>query len=297
MIIDYHNYDYNRPLRNIKSAGYGINQYNGNIKGIRWNSDYNPIAGKEHAYSYLYNRNNWLQAADYGHFTGDYSSLPTITEGEPGTAAQDDLPTTEVVDAGTTKNYRANKTITLQPGFHAKSGSIVSAKTLGWDTVHDVNAGSLATNANGDYKVDHLTYDANGNIQSLHRNKHTEAGSNAMDQLSYTYKPDKPNQLLRVDDAVTGTTNADDIKDQSGDNYIYNEIGQLVQNTSENITYFYNASGLVTEVQKNHTPLVKFFYRMERRENVLWTFLANRPAGVVAAIGYAKNPITLAMET
>ncbi|WP_123877500.1 RHS repeat-associated core domain-containing protein [Flagellimonas maritima] len=41
---------------------------------------------------------------------------------------------------------------------------------------------------------------------------------------------------------------------------MYNTIGQLVRNTSEDIAYIYNASGLVTEVQKEGEPLVKFFY-------------------------------------
>ncbi len=260
MIIDYHEYDYNRPKRNIKSANYGANQYNGNIKGIRWNSDYNPLAGKEHTYSYQYNRNNWLQAANYGHFTGDYSSLPTITEGEEGTADREDYPTTDVWNSGTGKNYLANKTITMKPGFHAKSGSTVSAKISGMGATHNVNAGALAVNANGDYKVDNITYDANGNIKSLDRNKQTANGSNAMDQLSYTYKTDKPNQLLRVDDAVGSVSGADDIEDQDGTNYTYNEIGQLIKNNEENIAYLYNASGLVTEIKKGNQPALKFFY-------------------------------------
>ncbi|WP_159090778.1 RHS repeat-associated core domain-containing protein [Aquimarina aquimarini] len=263
MIIDYHDHDYNRPLRNIKSANYGINQYNGNIKGIRWNSDYNPVQGKEHTYNYTYNRNNWLQGAEYGHFTGDYTSLPTISEGEEGTAAQDHVTTTDVINSGS-KEYIANKSITLQAGFHAKARSNVSAKISGSGVVHDVNAGTLAANANDDYKVDNITYDTNGNILSLNRNKHTEnGGGNAMDRLSYKYDTtnNKPNQLKQVIDTAGDVAGADDIGTQTDpDNYVYNTIGQLVTNRSENITYLYNASGLVTEVQKSNQPLVKFFY-------------------------------------
>ncbi len=262
MMIDYHDHDYNRPLRNIKSAAYGTNQFNGNIKGIRWNSDYNPLSGKEHTYSYQYNRNNWLQQATYGNFTGEYTSTPTISEGGGGgNAEQDYIVSTDIVNSGGTKIYEANRSITMKPGFHAKAGSDVSGKIDGGaPSVRDINAGTLANNANGDYKVDNITYDANGNIQSLDRNKHTENGSNAMDQLSYTYKTDKPNQLLRVDDAAGDVAGADDIGDQNGDNYVYNSIGQLLKNNTENITYIYNASGLVTEVHKDDIPLVKFFY-------------------------------------
>ncbi|SHI32538.1 RHS repeat domain-containing protein [Aquimarina spongiae] len=260
MIIDYHSYDYNRPKRNIKSASYGVDQYNGNIKGIRWNSSYSPVAGKEHAYSYGYGRDNWLKSANYGYFTGDYSSLPVINEGEAGTAADENITTSAVWNSGTSKNYLANNTIVLKPGFHAKSGSVVSAKISGSSTVHDVNAGNLVMNANGDYKVDNLSYDANGNIQSLNRNKNTVGGSNAMDQLSYVYKTNKPNQLLRVDDAAGDVSGADDIGDQNGNNYLYNEIGQLIQNNQDNISYLYSPRGLVTEVKQGNQPLVKFFY-------------------------------------
>ncbi len=265
MIIDYHDYDFNRPLTNIKSANYGVNQYNGNIKGIRWNSDYNPLANnKEHLYNYTYNRNNYLKSAEYGDFTGDYTSVPTIIEGEviEGGSSYDNLSFSNTISSGSTVIKDANDWILLEPGFHGKSGSDVSLSISGGTIAgeHDVNAGTYTPNSNGDYKVDNLTYDANGNIQSLDRNKHTDENGNAMDQLSYVYKDDKPNQLLRVDDAVTGATNADDIKDQDGENYVYNKIGQLVHNHEENISYFYNASGLVTEVHKDNVPLVKFFY-------------------------------------
>ncbi|WP_378185630.1 RHS repeat domain-containing protein [Aquimarina sp. W85] len=264
MIIDYNTHDFNRPLPNIKSTDYGTDQFNGNIKGIRWNTE-NPIAaGKENVYTYEYNRNNWLTQAEFGEFTGDYSSVPTIQEDETGTAAQNTITTTQVFHTGYTYTYTANVSIVMKPGFHAKRGSNITAKISGSKGMREVNAGSYESNATDDYKVDQITYDANGNIQSLHRNKHTEAGNNSMDQLSYTYKTDKPNQLLRVDDAITAPTNADDIKDQTGDvngeNYKYNTIGQLVENIDDKITYLYNASGLVTEVQKDKQPLVKFFY-------------------------------------
>ncbi|WP_025742629.1 RHS repeat domain-containing protein [Aquimarina pacifica] len=266
MIIDYHDYDFNRPLTNIKSADYGINQYNGNIKGIRWNSDYNPLeTGKEHTYNYVYNRNNYLKSAEYGNFTGDYTSVPTIIEGvdASGSAEDDDATYSGTVSAGNSLSKTVNNSISLKPGFHGQSGCNVSLKIDGGndtEAVHDINAGTYTPNIDGDYKVDNLTYDANGNIQSLDRNKHTDENGNTMDQLSYVYKNDKPNQLLRVDDAVTTATNADDIKDQDGENYVYNEIGQLIHNHEENISYFYNASGLVTEVHKDNVPLVKFFY-------------------------------------
>ena len=108
----------------------------------------------------------------------------------------------------------------------------------------------------GDYDVSHITYDANGNIQSLRRN-----GQGALDDLSYSYDPNKPNQLRQVEDAVASGANGDDIDTQTdANNYVYNEIGQLIENKAEQIQYFYNASGLVTEVWYEGSPKVKFMY-------------------------------------
>ncbi|SEB38714.1 RHS repeat-associated core domain-containing protein [Tenacibaculum sp. MAR_2009_124] len=82
-----------------------------------------------------------------------------------------------------------------------------------------------------------------------------------MDDLSYHYKADKPNQLQRVEDRVVIDTHANDIKNQTTtDNYKYNSIGQLTENVDENVKYEYNASGLVTKVRYNNKIRVEFFY-------------------------------------
>jgi len=190
MAIDYHKDDYKRSQPNITSTTFGIDQYNGNIKAVRWNNDYNKLTNAQNTYSYQYNNNNWLISANYG----EYSSN----------------------------------------GFVA--------------------------NSTGDYGVTGISYDANGNIQTLNRTKNTESGSNAMDNFTYHYKNDKPNQLDRVEDTAPVITGADDLKTQTAGNYIYNAIGQLTENTGEAVKYFYNTSGLVTELSKNNVPLVKFFY-------------------------------------
>ncbi|MHA7832353.1 MAG: hypothetical protein ACX93O_14760 [Flagellimonas sp.] len=113
----------------------------------------------------------------------------------------------------------------------------------------------------GDYDVASITYDANGNIQSLVRNKDPNDQNNpAMDALTYNYDPERPNRLLWVDDAEGDVPVADDLDDQAPGNYQYNSIGQLTKDVSEGIAYIYTASGLVAEVQQNGQPLVKFFY-------------------------------------
>ena len=119
---------------------------------------------------------------------------------------------------------------------------------------------SYTQNSNNDYQVSNLTYDANGNIKTLKRNKHYQSG-NAMDNLTYNYDSTKKNQLKRIIDAAGNAANANDIYTQvNANNYVYNQIGQLIENKEEQLKYYYNTSGLVTEIKKNNLSLVKFFY-------------------------------------
>ncbi len=239
MQIDYHNKDYSRSERsNINTQSYGKDQFNGNIKGIRWNNE--SFANTQQTYSYYYNKNNWLTDAVYGQYantSGDGSTINIIDS--------------EIYE-NTTKNFKATNSITFTPGFYAKpvAGEEVTAKIV---------TGTATDFQSREYNVFDITYDANGNIRTLNRNK-DGASNNAMDQLSYNYDPQKPNQLLRVDDAAGEVLAGKDIGDQDENNYEYNKIGQLVKNDEENIEYIYNASGLVTEVKKDNETRVKFFY-------------------------------------
>ena len=284
MHIDYHTFDYARTQRsNITSAAIGTNQFNGNIKNTRWNTSGSLPTPREHIYSYEYNKNNWLSDAKFSAI--DY--IPSV---------EVDITSIAVTNPGQSLHLRASNSIRLLPGFRAKTGSDFTAKIK--------DEGIIIPK--GDYNVSNITYDANGNIQTLNRNKNTENGSNKMDQLSYNYKTDKPNQLKRVDDAVLIATNANDIKDQTTENnYIYNSIGQLIENKDEQLKYEYNASGLVTEVQKNGTPLVRFFYddrgQRIRKEtliytDVLTTYYVRDAAGSVMGIytgGVRGNQLSL----
>jgi len=109
-----------------------------------------------------------------------------------------------------------------------------------------------------------LTYDANGNIKTLQRTN--EAGT-IVDNLSYNYTNTGKNQLNSITEIAPVTADINDIENQSPGNYVYDAIGQLKQNISENLYYFYNTLGLVTEVKKGSNTLVKFFYN-ERRQRI-----------------------------
>ncbi len=254
MQIDYHSADYLRAnTKGISATTYGTDQLNGNIKGIRWNSEIGQNSAGQNSYEYTYNRNNWLTDAVYGVYN-------TVSN----TAIDPIVPSSAVVNSGQSLHLKATASIILGDGFHAKTGSTFTGII--------VSANGFIKNSKDDYKVSGITYDANGNIKKLNRNKHTENGTNAMDVLTYEYDEanNKPNQLKQVvDDA--GQVGANDIGDQNANNYHYNSIGQLIENhenvdpndsndLDDIIRYTYNASGLVTEVSRKNVSLVKFYY-------------------------------------
>ncbi len=237
MTIDYFSDDYKRSTAFSPLTG-GTDQHNGNIKGITWNTDSSTSTGKVQ-YTYDYNRENWLTEAN---FSGEGSTSTVIADITISTVADPD----QVV--------RASSSVTFDLGAEVEA-------ITGKEFIAEI--GEATESGATDYRVSNITYDANGNIQTLTRNKNTVSGSNAMDALSYEYDPLKPNQLKRVQDAVTEATGVNDIKTQAdANNYVYNEIGQLIENKEEDIAYVYNATGLVTEVNKasDGSPIVKFYY-------------------------------------
>ena len=242
MNLHYYNGDYHRKNTPtlVPDISGGIEQYNGNIKAITWNTKRHDFSAVKNSYYYSYNKNNWLTGASFNQpITADvnFNSLEI----------RDDL-------TAESEDVKATKTILFKPGFELKA---TASLELSGKIVENIEGG---VDGKGDYNVYNITYDENGNIQSLHRNKNKDGGSNEMDKLSYYYKKDKPNQLVQVKDAVGNVNGANDIGSQNDLNYMYNEIGQLVENKSENIKYVYNSSGLVSEVIKNGLPLVKFYY-------------------------------------
>lgn len=235
MAINYHHRDYQRqntPIT-VPTSTTGQDQFNGNIKGITWNNNYEEEVPPVQ-YEYAYNRNNWLTEAN---FYGD--SLNNIE--------QDIVLDTLIANNQT---IQAANSVSLQPGFE------VTATDSSRFVIEIIEADSLSK---GDFRVYDIAYDANGNLQSLSRNKHTENGSNEMDKLSYNYY-NGGNRLEYVQDSVTAETNAPDIKNQNPGNYLYNSIGQLIYNQQDDLTYSYNTAGLVTRIEKDEQTLVEFVY-------------------------------------
>jgi RHS repeat-associated protein len=142
----------------------------------------------------------------------------------------------------------------------ANFGNIATVGSTNDNTPSSTYEGPLLT-ASTDYKVFNLTYDPNGNIQTLKRNAY---GTNlAMDQLTYSYNSN--NQLNKVVDAITSNNynNLELQPNQGANNYTYNQIGQMIGDDNADLYYEYNAYGLVTGTYKNSnhtTALMKIDY-------------------------------------
>ena len=131
----------------------------------------------------------------------------------------------------------------------------------GAGAVRTNNDFATATN-NGDYSVD-LTFDLNGNIETLNRNG-TTAISQAMDLMTYSYQPNT-NKLLSVNDQALDNSGYNDIKQgMAANNYTYDDIGQLIEDKAEEIDEIvWNVQNKVREVKRSTgsvKPDLEFIY-------------------------------------
>ena len=121
--------------------------------------------------------------------------------------------------------------------------------------------------AKEDYKTKY-SYDANGNLLSLHRNATTAEGRKLMmDELEYVYETKEngyernTNKLRQVRDAVASGNYSDDIDSQGKDNYAYDEIGNLIEDKQEGITKIdWTVYGKVQKVSKQDGSFTEFRY-------------------------------------
>ncbi|MEL6867958.1 MAG: hypothetical protein AAFP19_26270, partial [Bacteroidota bacterium] len=209
LALDYHTTDYVRKGTYInygRDEG-GLDQFDGRIKSVRWNTrgtSIQPPVNLQHMYSYQYDWKQQLTDATYGYYFP--FSLVNNNSGD----GDYDNPKYGVFNANT-------------------------------DTA---------------YKVQNISYDANGNILTLHRKN--GAGAD-MDNMTYIYEhPDflannsayttATNKLRYVTDAA-GFLDMGDVQNQQVDNYIYNANGEIEKDLEKNISLVYNSFGKLDEIR------------------------------------------------
>ncbi|MCD2261034.1 RHS repeat domain-containing protein, partial [Psychroserpens luteolus] len=195
---------------------------------------------------------NDLFGMSIDYYNGDYvrssSSIKTTPQG------------TNRYDGNIKATRWSTKGLTSPSVQDAYTYSYNSNKWLDGATFGSANSNAVISSS-ADYKVSNITYDANGNIETLKRTKNSVFGNNQMDNFSYSYNSNK-NQLNRVSDTDPSPSDADDLESQPNNNYQYNAIGQLYRDLQAGITYEYNTTGLVTRIKKTATnlPIVEFAY-------------------------------------
>jgi hypothetical protein len=127
-------------------------------------------------------------------------------------------------------------------------------KPIGYNGPNNI----LTTNLTNDYRVHNLTYDLNGNILTLSRNA-WQASPNGLnlDNLTYHYNSCS-NKLNYVADAVgTNPYNKLGFKPgQNGNNYLYNNAGEITQDNNDNKKYEYNSLGNITVLKDASNNLI-----------------------------------------
>ncbi len=134
--------------------------------------------------------------------------------------------------------------------------------------------------------LEKLSYDKNGNIQSLLRHGDSDANDYefVIDELQYTYHPENQNQLVKVIDFSNSPQgfkdDSDGITDESND-YTYDDFGNLITDLNKSIekisynhlnlpveivfsngkiTYLYNATGLKLQKMVYVNDIIKTDY-------------------------------------
>ncbi|HBX85528.1 MAG TPA: hypothetical protein DEH40_12580 [Marinilabiliales bacterium] len=132
---------------------------------------------------------------------------------------------------------------------------------------------SLTTNA--EYYNENLTYDANGNINSLTRKQ----GTATIDNLTYNYL-NNGNRLKYVSDAATASGGFIDGNTGTGTDYTYDGNGNMVTDLNKKLNIAYNYLNLPNKITTtvNTTDKVEYLYDASGAKLAKLTSTANNPA-------------------
>ena len=188
------------------------------------------------------NRNKWLARDAYAYalqyHDGDYTSIGSTNLGGADTDFWNVASSNILGNTGPEGLYNGNIVGMLTDIKQLNVSGIegLQAMSYQYDQLHRIKEAqsynaAVGTN-NGDVTFtnsntyqSNYTYDANGNLKTL--NRWGQLGQ--MDQLTYTYASNKPNQLSHVDDGIGGGNYGEDVDDQNVDNYGYDAIGNLTK--------------------------------------------------------------------
>lgn len=142
--------------------------------------------------------------------------------------------------------------------WQSKSENQNRGFTYTYDGYDRLNGANYSGQSSEDYSLSNLTFDKNGNIQTLQRKGYNGNGWATIDNLVYTYTSILSNQTLGILDSGTSDGHTDD---GSGSDFTYYPDGSLKTDANKGITnVVYNFLGLPDEVLFGSTKKIKNVY-------------------------------------
>lgn len=226
------------------AMGYSLAYYTDDYKSVSGSNDFLAQVAS-----------STFDAASADLYNGNISKMVTAIRPTMAAVTADE----RIAVQGMAYNYDQLNRLATAQSFTASNFDPIT----GTDDVADNN--TFANAANDDNYNVNLTYDANGNIQTLNRNQNAATPAlQSMDELTYRYELDVEgnqfnNRLLHVNDAVAVGNSTEDIDDQGVfnqknetlHNYNYDGIGNLVSDQQEEIEEIvWNVYGKVQKVMR-----------------------------------------------
>ena len=220
--------------------------------------------GKDGMSSSLIARDAFGYSLNY--YAGDYQPVVAGVDAEPLALSQNtnipqstnDLYNGNIKQMTTSLRQKENQMLHTQVNRYTYD-QLNRIKTMNSSAVE-----GLADNVYNSYASSY-SYDRNGNLQNLVRevfdwDNPATGILTSMDNLSYAYR-EGTNRLTRVSDAVVNDPFTADIEDQlpqiqydpnniQTHNYVYDEIGQLIEDKSEHLRIEWRVDGKVDKVRK-----------------------------------------------
>ncbi|MEP0266068.1 RHS repeat-associated core domain-containing protein [Dokdonia sp.] len=231
-----------------------------------------------------------------GYYNGDYLATGTTTDAN-----------FSLSDASINNLYNGNikQMVTSIKGLN---GSTLPSQVnvYEYDQLNRIKAMNATASNTGTASYESTyTYDKNGNLNTLSRKALQDQTLTLMDDFNYQYK-EGTNQLTLVNDAIGAGVFEEDLDDQSAiigipydennidsHNYVYDEIGQLIQDNTEFLKIFWRVDGKVDYIDKY---VGGFDSRTIQRTLFNYDGLGNRvvktiinPAGNVTSTRYARD--------
>ncbi|MDC9722874.1 MAG: DUF6443 domain-containing protein [Urechidicola sp.] len=148
---------------------------------------------------------------------------------------------------------------------YIKRGSNFTFDALNRLTASNTKIGTTLNTQSGRYQLYNVSYDKNGNIETLKRNGHTNINSNGvvtsygqMDNLIYTYEGDQLKKVRDIGNGIYGFKDGANIPEE----YTYDANGNMLRDYNKNIIsdITYNYLNLPTEVKFGNDDNNKISY-------------------------------------